>query len=121
MIFTIKGQVPSGKNAMQVTRTGRHYPLKRFTDWRTEAEAQVRQQVGFPRPIESPATAIFDYFPGDLRRRDVPGMIDALFHLFERLALIKDDALFKDLVWNTRPIDRLNPRVQVNMSQLPYA
>lgn len=98
---------------MQITRFGKHYPLKRFADWRSNAEVQIRQQVGFPRPIESPCNALFSYYPGDLRRRDVPGMIDALFHIFERLALVKDDSLIKNVRWMGCEIDRKNPRVSV--------
>jgi len=113
--FILKGQVPSGKNAMQITRTGRHYPLKRFIDWRSNAEAQIRSQVGFPQPIEQPCKAFFTYFPGDLRRRDVPGMIDALFHVLERLNIVRDDSLIKDVDWETRALDRDNPSVLVEI------
>lgn len=116
MRFTLKGQIPSGKNAMQVTRTGRHYPLKRFTDWRDDAEIQVRQQVGYPKALEGPCAASFTYFPGDLRRRDAPGMIDAAFHLFERLALVKDDSLIEDVTWKTQPLDRNNPRIIIDLA-----
>ena len=117
MRFVLKGQIPSGKNAMQVTRTGHHYPLKRFTDWRSSAEVQVREQVGFPRPIETTVMASFTYFPGDLRRRDVPGMIDAAFHLFERLGLVRDDSLIEDVTWRKWPLDRKNPRVIVELAK----
>jgi Holliday junction resolvase RusA-like endonuclease len=113
--FILKGQIPSGKNAMQVTRTGHHYPLKRFTDWRSAAEVQIREQVGFPKAQEGPCSAVFSYWAGDLRRRDVPGMIDALFHLFERLALVKDDSLIQNVRWNKVSLDRENPRVEVEI------
>lgn len=115
MKFILSGQVPSGKNAMQVTRTGRHYPLKRFTDWRDKAEVQIRAQVGYPNAQETACKAVFAYFPGDLRRRDVPGMIDALFHLFERMEIVKDDALIKDVTWITFQMDRKSPRVIVEL------
>jgi len=113
--FILKGQIPSGKNAMQTTRTGRHYPLKRFVDWRSNVEAQIRQQVGFPKAQEGPCAASFAYFPGDLRRRDVPGMIDALFHVLERFGLVKDDSLIVDVTWKKWPLDRENPRVIVEI------
>lgn len=115
MKFTIKGQCKSGKNHMQISRTGRHFPLKSFVDWRASVEAQVREQVGFPQPIEGRCFAFFDYVPGDLRRRDVPGMIDALFHVFERLALVKDDSLIKNVRWETQEINRDNPYVSVEL------
>ena len=113
MKFVIKGQCKSGKNSMQVARTGRHFPLKSFVDWRAGVEAQIISQVGKPRPIEGPCMAVFSYVPGDLRRRDVPGMIDALFHVFERVNLVEDDSLINDVRWITEPLDRSNPRVEV--------
>lgn len=114
--FVIKGQCKSGKNHMQISRTGRHFPLKSFVDWRSGVEAQIMAQV-IPRiPLEGPCKARFWYFPGDLRRRDVPGMIDALFHVFERMTLVKDDSLIKDVTWTTWPLDRINPRVIVELA-----
>lgn len=116
MNFEIKGQIKSGKNGMQTTRNGFHYPLKSFKDWRQGVEEQILVQVGKPKTIEGVCKAVFDYFPGDLRRRDVPGMIDALFHVFERYGLVKDDSLIKDVIWNTHPLDRGDPRVLVEIN-----
>lgn len=116
MKFVIKGQCKSGKNSMQVARTGRHFPLKSFVDWRSFTELQIREQVGYPEALEGTCKARFWYFPGDLRRRDVPGMIDAIFHVLERLTLVKDDSLIKDVTWTTWPLDRENPRVIVELA-----
>ena len=100
---------------MQISRTGRHFPLKSFVDWRSLTELQIRNQVGYPSPIEGPCKAFFAYYPGDLRRRDVPGMIDALFHVFERLKLVKDDSLIRHVDWKTFELCRENPRVEVEL------
>lgn len=117
MNFTIKGQIKSGKNAMQVARTGRHYPLKTFVDWRTDVIGQlVAQEINrHHMPLEGPQMAFFTYHPGDLRRRDVPGMIDALFHVFEKFGIVSDDAQFQHVHWVTMPVNRVNPRVEVTI------
>src|ERR1044071_1714953 len=115
MNFTIRGQIKSGKNAMQVARTGRHYPLKSFMVWRDDVVAQLYSQLGYQRPMEGPQMAFFTYHPGDMRRRDVPGMIDALFHVFERFGLVNDDAQFQTVHWVTMPLNRDNPRVEVTL------
>jgi hypothetical protein len=35
------GQLPSGKNAIKITRTGKRYPDQRFVLWRANAMAQL--------------------------------------------------------------------------------
>ncbi len=87
--FVITGQTPSGKNAVVVTRSGHRYPQARFVNWRKEALKQLPKL----KMIEAPCSVMIDYFPSDNRRRDVPGIIDALWHLLERGGLIKDDCL----------------------------
>lgn len=115
MNFVIKGQIKSGKNAMQITRTGRHYPLKAFSDWREVVMNQLQDQIPVKTTLEGPQNAYFTYHPGDLRRRDVPGMIDALFHVFERFGLVKDDAQFENVHWMTMPVNRSDPKVEVTI------
>jgi hypothetical protein len=39
--FTLTGQIPSGKNAVVVTRTGMRFPAKRFKLWREDALKQL--------------------------------------------------------------------------------
>lgn len=63
--------------------------------------------------MSTPAKMDVAYYPGDLRRRDVPGMIDALFHCLEHGGFVKDDSLIKDVTWQTFPVDRANPRVNI--------
>lgn len=121
MKFVLKGQIPSGKNAMQVTRTGRHYPLARFVRWRSDATRQLREQgilnirnVGILSGSGRKKITV-RYFSGDVRRRDVPGMMDAICHLLEWSDVVVDDALLKDWDWKTMEIDRDNPRCEICM------
>lgn len=115
MKITLKGQIPSGKNAVKITRTGKRYPSPRFVAWRNVAIRQIISQVGIVMRFSRPAAITIDYWPGDLRRRDVPGMADALFHLLERYRIVLDDSLLINLVWRTHEIDRENPRTEIEI------
>lgn len=117
--FTLSGILPSGKNAVVVTRTGHRFPKKRFTDWRTQAMQELRQQCdGYPQPLRERLALIVDYTPGDRRTRDVAGMIDALCHLFERSGLIENDGLIRDCTWHEFDMDRTNPQAVITLRKL---
>ena len=117
--FTVTGQMPSGKNAVVVTRTGHRFPAKRFTDWRTKALEELQRQCdGFPQPIRHKIKLIVDYTPGDLRVRDVAGMLDAICHLLERSGLIEHDGLIRDCTWHEFPMDRTKPQATVTLCTL---
>lgn len=76
---------------MQITRTGHRFPAKRFVTWRADALTQLQEQ-GIPRlGIDYPVTVRIIYWPSDKRRRDVPGLVDALWHLLEKYGVVKDD------------------------------
>lgn len=118
MKIVLNGQIPSGKNSVKTTRTGHRYPNQRFVGWREDAFCQIREQVPHYKAFSGPTMALFSYFPGDLRRRDVPGMVDALFHVLERFGLIVDDSLFQQVCWVQMPIDRDKPRVVINLEPM---
>lgn len=102
--FRLSGSLPSGKNAIRITRTGHRYPQPRFTAWRTEALHSLKVQLrGQKLPIQGPVSLLVDYVPGDQRRRDVPGMADALCHLLEKAGVLLDDAQVMNLHWNGFP------------------
>jgi Holliday junction resolvase RusA-like endonuclease len=123
--LVLPGQCPSGKNAVQITRTGHRYPTKRFTTWREaslsaikEQVEQVKANVGHPmeRHLHGPPYSLHvSYWPGDLRRRDVPGMLDAVFHVLERARLVEDDAHITHVQWTTEAVDRTTPRVELRL------
>lgn len=112
--FILRGQCPSGKNAVMITRSGHRYPGKRFVAWRESAKFMVpKLQIG---PLAEPLMITIRYYPGDLRRRDAPGMLDALFHLFEYTGLVADDKFFQEIDWKQMGLDRGNPRCEIIIS-----
>ena len=112
--IVLLGQPPSGKNSIKTTRTGHRYPSKRFALWRDQAVIHVKIQWRSPI-ITKPCAIKINYWPGDLRRRDVPGICDAIFHVLERAGVTADDTFFQDVHFITKPIDRKNPRVTMEI------
>ena len=115
MSFILKGQCKSGKNNMIVLRNGMHIPKKDFVEWRAKMVKQIYEQRPPVGPIDQPCSIDIRYVPGDLRTRDIPGMVDALFHVLEYSKTVRNDFLFKNLVWKTLPLDRENPAVAVHI------
>lgn len=114
--YKITGQIKSGKNNMQTSRSGKHYPLPAWASWRDEVLWEIKQQ-GPIKTIEDACSIHIDYAGGDLKRRDVPGMADALFHCLERAGVIKDDSLFRECHW-WYSLDRENPRALIRIYAL---
>ena len=92
--FIIPLQCPSGKNAITITRTGLRFPNKRFVEWRKEASKYITYKG---KPIDTPVSVRLVYTAGDLRKRDIPGIIDAIWHLLEYNGVVADDALLGGL------------------------
>lgn len=113
-IFHLKMQLPSGKNAVQITRRGKRYPTQRFKVWRKKAIAQI----GEPLCFDGPVSMVVEYTPGDRIRRDVPGLLDALCHLIEKIGIVQDDAQVKNVQWTTCPVERGKPSCWVTISAL---
>lgn len=114
--FTITGQVRSGKNNMLITRSGRHYPNPSWALWRDQVVRQLRDQWG-DITVAYPCEMVGLYWAGDLRRRDVPGMIDAIFHCLEKGNFVKDDGLIRTVNWFYCGHDKNNPRVELEISE----
>lgn len=119
MKFTLKGQMPSGKNAVIVTRTGKRFPGKRFKMWRDDAARQIYMQLGTHiEPLtHKPLAMMVVYTPGDLRTRDVSGLIDALFSILGYCGIVEDDGQIRFVTWGERPLDRDRPGVTVELSE----
>ena len=117
LTFKLSGQIPSGKNAVKITRTGMRYPDKRFKQWREEALESIAKQINLSRlwVIQKPVAMIVDYTPADARRRDLPGMCDALCHLLEKAGILKDDCLVYQLNWKTFAPDKARAGVTVTI------
>ena len=109
-IITIAGQILGGKNNINMTRTGHRYPNKAWATWRDDAVSQVRCQLpaGF-KPFDQPVNMRLAYHAGDRRRRDMPAILDSIFHVLERAVVVADDTL----IWVTsssRDYDKARPR-----------
>lgn len=102
--FRLSAQIPSGKNAIRETyiHGGKvRYPNQRFTKWRKEAAVEIMQQkhTGPRWPLKGQLSATISYCPMDCRLRDVPGMMDALWHLLEHCGIVEDDGQLQDVTW----------------------
>lgn len=113
-IFILEGQVRGGKNHMQINfRTGTHYPTPEFAAWRNRACAEIMAQKKYyplKFPLYQELACDIDYTPSDNRRRDIPAILDAIFHVLERSGIVADDALIKHLTFRTRQKDSQKPR-----------
>ena len=92
--LTIEGQIMGGKNNMIVTRSGMHFPKKSWATWRDQAVKQVKAQLprGFA-PFDCRMDVRLDYVASDKRRRDMPAIIDAIWHVLEKAGVVTDDTL----------------------------
>lgn len=116
--FTLRGQIPSGKNAVIVTRSGHRFPAKRFKLWREDAFRQLESVGNLQIPADWVPLVCVIYTPGDKRRRDVPGMVDALWHLMEKFGMVDDDARLTNLAWATNPVNKERAGVEVIISDM---
>ena len=115
--LVITGQCPSGKNAVIVTRTGHRFPAARFKKWRDGAMLEIMKQNSVS--ISGPVHVELDYYASDRRRRDVPGIIDAVWHVLEKVGAVTDDTFLGghgyDMIWHHHGIDRENPRIEITL------
>ena len=111
--LVICGQIIGGKNNIIITRSGRRFPKANWAAWRDDAVAGIREQLkpSF-QTITEPVNVRLTYFAGDRRRRDMPAVIDAIWHVLEKSGVVKDDFL----LWvkeSTRNYDKTSPRAEI--------
>jgi Holliday junction resolvase RusA-like endonuclease len=103
-------QIPSGKNSMGITQTGRHYAKPRFESWRSIAAYEIlRQKMTWCSslrkclPLKTDVTVTISYRelePVPAKGvRDLPGMQDALWHLLTHTGLLANDGQIKGVLW----------------------
>jgi Holliday junction resolvase RusA-like endonuclease len=113
--ITITGQIRGGKNSVQTTKTGRRYPNKVWAKWRDAAVREVAAQIPKDwRAIIEPTNIRMEYWAGDKRRRDMPAIIDAAFHVLEKAGFTEDDT-FLWVKESTRSYDKQNPRLTITI------
>jgi len=113
MKIVIKGQVRGGKNNIIVCRNGMRVPSAKFKAWVGSATGQILSQVT-ERFGDTELKVCIRYFAGDKRRRDIPAIVDALFHVLEKVNITNDDFLIKDLCFY-QAYDRENPRAEIEL------
>ena len=114
MIIRIWGQVRGGKNNVLMTRTGHRYPNPVFAKWRDNAVIQVRSQMR-GGVLAVPLKALVNYWREDNRRRDVPALLDGIWHVLERAGVVKDDTLISEVHWLPMGVDKTNPHVVIQL------
>lgn len=114
--YIITGQCPSGKNSITITRTGKRFPNQRFVQWRKKALDELDNQKKWGK-ITSPTNIKLKYYAGDNRRRDLPGIVDAVWHCLEKAGIVSDDRWLggaeKKCVFDFVGVDKKNPRVEI--------
>lgn len=120
--FKYNKQIPSGKNSVVVTRSGHRFPNKRFSDWKKDILPFIqaaRKEYKIEKPIDFPVNVIVEYTAGDKRRRDVPGMIDAIWHVIEHGGIVSDDRYLggdgKEVHWLSLGIDKVHYGIEVTI------
>jgi Holliday junction resolvase RusA-like endonuclease len=117
----LTGQIHGGKNQILHTRSGHRYPNKLFAQWSKAAIAEIIRQKPLWTTLCTPyledATLHwqFIYTPSDRRRRDVPAILDAVFHVLERADVVSDDAIIKNLTFTTLPPDKDNAGMTIRI------
>ena len=102
MRLEITGPIKGGKNNYLVLRNGMHVPRPAWKMWRDEVVARLAEQGQKFECITVACDVTIDYRAGDMRRRDIPAIVDAIFHCLERAKILTDDFLVKDLTFRTR-------------------
>lgn len=101
---------------MIVLRNGMHIPKKEWAAWRDDCLAQLLVQGPF-KLLEKDCYVVAKYWAGDLRRRDVAGMMDAICHVLERAKIVRDDSLLKTWCWFSMH-DKSNPRLELSIEEI---
>lgn len=112
--YTITGQVRGGKNNIIITRTGRRFPNAQWAKWRDAAVMQVAMQRQGLAQFTEPVNVRLDYYAEDRRRRDMPAIVDAIFHVLEKAGVVADDTLLW-IAESSRNYDKANPRAEITI------
>lgn len=93
---------------MCTTRTGKHYPNPLFVKWRADVMGQILRQKGQGFKTIDNANWHWDfiYTPTDRRRRDIPAILDAVYHCLERTGIIADDYFIQNMHFRTMAVSK---------------
>lgn len=118
MTIHLLGPIRGGKNQVNITRKGHRYPNPKWAAWRDSALAQVMKQRAGKPTLETPQKATVLYWKPDLKRRDVPAAMDAIWHVLERSGVVADDSLIESVDWVSCGLDRKNPRATITLEAM---
>lgn len=103
------GQIKGGKNNICITRTGHRFPNTKWAKWRDKMVASVKAQLPPEfKTIDFPTNIRLTYWAEDKRRRDMPAIVDAIFHVLEKAGVATDDTLLW-VAQSSRHYDKENP------------
>lgn len=113
--LTLWGQIRGGKNNLIVTRSGHRFPRPEWAKWRDEMVSSIKSQLppNF-KTIETDCRIAVEYWAEDRRRRDMPAIIDSIFHVLEKAGVVRDDTLLW-VVRSSRGYDKANPRATITL------
>lgn len=119
MKIILKGRIPSKKNSkMMVNRGGRSFliPSPEYKAWHEEQMWMIKKHAGLYNGDIDSITLEF-YFP-DNRKADMTNKAESVMDLLVDSGVIKDDAwqIVDHLHLISRGIDKMNPRVEINIS-----
>src|SRR3990167_5131737 len=120
-LFKIHGQIKGGKNNICITRTGHRYSNPKWAAWRDDVVSELNDLIcatDIGIQFDKPVSMRVVYTSADLKRRDLPAILDSIFHCMEKAGLITDDFLVKDLVWESRPKDKENAGAKIFLEEL---
>lgn len=101
---------------MVVTRAGLHFPKPEWAKWRDGVIRQVNSQF-FEPTIAAPCRATVNYWAGDRKRRDIPAILDSIWHVLERSGVVEDDSLIKSVIFEGG-YDKENPRAIIALEEM---
>jgi len=95
----IDGQIRGGKNNIVITRSGRRFPRPEWAKWRDATVLQLKIQKPGAWVGNMPMLFEIEYKAADKRRRDMPAIMDSLWHCLEGAGIVEDDCLLVGGTW----------------------
>jgi hypothetical protein len=96
--FTIKEQIPGGKNAILYRRDGEHVPSPRFVKWRDNASKELLLQLRPGQRTQFPIAGPIRMVVGYQGPCDLTAACDAIQHFLEWNGIVKNDKQIKVLM-----------------------
>lgn len=86
----MKGKVPSKKNLMKVTRTGRLYKDKKVREYEEELTLRAKEVMGDAQPFANECHMTLEVTFSDRRRRDLQNCFGAVCDALNNVVYVDD-------------------------------